>query len=107
MCPPNRAFSERLAGVQRAAPRGLARRRHRKPSVVAPPPVVVTLHQSWGGRRAIRALEPPVLPGRRHLPTVWALPAEAAGVFRLSVSQVLQMCPWQQQKEMFEKNKMK
>lgn len=49
MCPPNRAFSERLAGVQRAAPRGLARRRHRKPSVVAPPPVVVTLHQSWGG----------------------------------------------------------
>lgn len=34
-------------------------------------------------------------------------PAEATGVFHQGISQVLKMCPWQQQKGLFEKNKMK
>lgn len=59
------------------------------------------------GRRPSLAPEAQVLPGGPPLPTARGPPAEEAGVFCLRVSQVLKTCPWQQQKGMFEKNKMK
>lgn len=74
MCPPNRAFSERPAG------------RHSEGCTAWSSPAQAQETRCCGpapggGRWAIRALEPQVLPGRCHLPTVWGPPAEAVGMF--------------------------